>query len=77
MKHARTHANTRILSHPYQYIWAYRHSKVGADDLPVIAEALGISEDEIVDTACRLMAYDRPTPPRATDQGFRARARLV
>jgi hypothetical protein len=54
MKHARTHANTRILSHPYQRIWAYHHSTIGAADLPAVAQAFGIGEAELVATALRL-----------------------
>jgi hypothetical protein len=56
MKKART--NTKPLSrtkqHPHQRIWAYRHSAVRADDLPMIATCFGITESDVVETALRL-----------------------
>lgn len=50
----RTPCNGHGTPRPYQRIWAYRHTKVSQADLPMIAKALGIREDAVIDTAVRL-----------------------
>lgn len=58
MKRAKARTNTkpttRILSHPYERIWAYRHSKISEDDLDKIAKAFGVPPETLVETAVKL-----------------------
>ena len=37
-----------------QRIWAYRHSKICAHDVAVLATALGITESALIETALRI-----------------------
>lgn len=51
-----TKPTTRILSHPPQRIWAYRHSKICAHDVNVLAAALGVTESALIETMLRIEA---------------------
>lgn len=38
----------------HKKLWAYRYTTVRESDLPMIAQAFGITEDELIQTARRL-----------------------